>query len=147
MSADQEWKVIHYDDVEPWEIRNRLPVVGRASCLKILVPRASIKKYTMKEDTIEGETLRVLENPLSHVVCSIYMFNEDPSPGAWVPFMRHEAEWDGLPARNGYFTFYGVSPVSPLWEGFNYYHNLEFHDANTGYLVDDASYYSDAFRM
>ncbi|KAI1754536.1 hypothetical protein F4782DRAFT_528457 [Xylaria castorea] len=146
-AADMEWKVIHYEDVEPMEAVNQLPIDGRASCLKVLVPHASIKKYTAKQQTAEGETVTVLENPLSHVLCSIFIFYTEPEPGRWDALMRYRADWDGLPAKNGYYTFYGLDPVSPLWPGVNYYHNLEFYDADTEQYIEDVLYYSDTFEV
>ncbi|KAI0457946.1 hypothetical protein F5B21DRAFT_462267 [Xylaria acuta] len=146
-AADYEWKVIHYEDVEPMGAINQLPIDGRASCLKILVPHAAIKNYTTKEKAADGDTITMLENPLSHVLCSIFMFYTDPEPGYWAPLMRYQAEWDGLPAQNGYYTFYGMNPVSPLWPGVEYYHNLEFYDADTNEYVEDILYYSNTFHL
>ncbi|KAI1745844.1 hypothetical protein F4680DRAFT_442119 [Xylaria scruposa] len=146
-AADAEWKVIHYEDEEPVGIVNQLPIDGRASCLKVLVPHAAIKKYTMKQENAEGEMVTVLENPLSHVLCSIYVFYTDPEPGCWSPLYRNRADWDGLPAKDGYYTFYGLNPVSPLWGGSSYYHNLEFYDADNEEYVQDILYYSNTFTL
>ncbi|KAI8944216.1 hypothetical protein F4801DRAFT_600198 [Xylaria longipes] len=146
-AADLEWKIIYFEEIEPADPINSLPFDGWHSCLKILVPHAAIKKYTAKQKTADGKTATMLENPRSHILCTILMFYTDPEPGHWAPLQRYEAQWDGLPAKNGYYTFYGTDLVTPLWPGVQYYHNLEFYDADGGEYVEDVSYYSDIFHL
>ncbi|KAI0490852.1 hypothetical protein F4859DRAFT_520506 [Xylaria cf. heliscus] len=146
-STELECKVIYFEDEEPMDAENQYPIDGLASCLKILVPHAHIRKYTTEETTADGKTVKVLENPLSHVLYSIYMLHTDPAPGGWLPMARQRAEWDGLPAKDGYYTFHGLNPILPLWSGVHYYHNLQFFDADADDYIEDHLYISDVFQI
>ncbi|KAI0514359.1 hypothetical protein F5B22DRAFT_611267 [Xylaria bambusicola] len=124
------WHVICWEGNAAPEVQvSRLPATQHPYSFKVLVPHDKIIQHT-KTKVKHGRVESKLKNKRSHVQCTICKWYEEfpgsTSIGRWGPYEKTRAEWDGLPATNGYFTFYSTSMAHPISPAVEHYHDLAF---------------------
>ncbi|RWA04216.1 hypothetical protein EKO27_g10892 [Xylaria grammica] len=130
------WQVICWEGEEPEGLGSGLPGTERAYSFKVLVPHDQISGYT-KVKTKHGKTEMMLKEKRSHIRCTVCKWYDDfpgsTGIGRWAPYEQTRAEWDRLPATNGYYTFYSADLARPIYPGVEHYYDLEFfHGKHTG---------------
>ncbi|KAI1422210.1 hypothetical protein F5Y12DRAFT_800012 [Xylaria sp. FL1777] len=124
------WHVICWEgEEEPEQHASGLPGTEQAYWFKVLVPHDRISEYT-KTKVKHGKTEMKLKDKRSHVQCTICKWYEEfpgsTSIGRWAPYGQIRAEWDKLPATNGYYTFYSTAMAHPISPAVDHYYDLEF---------------------
>ncbi|KAI0906164.1 hypothetical protein F4823DRAFT_91920 [Ustulina deusta] len=124
------WHVICWEgEEEPEDPVSGLPGTEQAYWFKVLVPHNRISEHT-KTKVKHGRTETRLKDKRSHVQCTICKWYEDfpgsTGIGRWGPYEQTRAEWDRLPATNGYYTFYSTALARPISPGVDHYYDLEF---------------------
>ncbi|TGJ80270.1 hypothetical protein E0Z10_g8494 [Xylaria hypoxylon] len=129
MSEATAWQVICWEGEEPGDQGSGLPGTEQPYWFKVLVPHNQISQYT-KTKTKHGRTEMRLKEKRSHVRCTICRWFEDfpgsTGIGRWAPYAQTRAEWDRLPATNGYYTFYSTDLARPIYPDVEHYYDLEF---------------------
>ncbi|KAI0977518.1 hypothetical protein F4678DRAFT_455663 [Xylaria arbuscula] len=130
MSGGTEWQVICWEgDEKPEEHASSLPGAEQAYWFKVLVPHDRIISHT-KSKVKHGRIETKLKDKRSHVRCTVCRWYEEfpgsTGIGRWASYGQIRAEWDRLPAMNGYYTFYSTTMAHPIAPAVDHYFDLEF---------------------
>lgn len=146
------WYVICWEGDEEPEIHasSGLPGTQHPYSFKVLVPHDQISAHT-KTKVKHGRLESKLKEKRSHIQCTICRwydeFPEGTSIGRWGPYEKTRAEWDRLPATNGYYTFYSTALSHPLAPGVEHYYDLAFFKGRHTSIHSQARFQTATFQV
>ncbi|KAI0810576.1 hypothetical protein GGR55DRAFT_114871 [Xylaria sp. FL0064] len=150
MPGAPEWQVICWEGEEPDIHISGLPSTEQAYWFKVLVPHDRILEYT-KAKVKHGKTETKLKDKRSHIQCTICKWYEEfpgsTSIGRWAPYGQTRADWDRLPASNGYYTFYSNALAHPISADVDHYFALEFFAGKHTTTHPQAWFQTDTFLV
>ncbi|KAI1311508.1 hypothetical protein F5Y03DRAFT_391596 [Xylaria venustula] len=151
MSGGNVWQVICWEgDENPEEHASGLPGAEKAYCFKILVPHDQIIPHT-KSKVKHGRTETKLKDKRSHVQCTVCRWYEEfpgsTGIGRWAAYGQTRAEWDRLPATNGYYTFYSTTLAPPISPDVDHYFALEFFVGKHTNNCPEAWFHTSPFQV
>ncbi|GAP87601.1 hypothetical protein SAMD00023353_0900730 [Rosellinia necatrix] len=140
---NNSWQITYYD-AEP---QDGVRESERRYNFKITVPHRTIGQYTRTgllqrnpatnsaatasaSRSSSSRSSTSLRSPGAHVVCTTHRCFPNRRGIPLGPAVRVRADWDGLPLAGHDYTFWSTEPITGVWPGDDYHHELEFYDSD-----------------